>query len=694
MSLKIISIGPYCYVHVKDTETNVVGLFCGPTRLTLFPNQQQIGVVKDMLVIKPNQHMLIKNPVVRDAAGEPVLVAVTGEDGAPLDPPSNYYKNAIGQFEYRHRSEFSAPFPLYPGEIVELTEDNLIVNRNESLEIEVEEDWTNPKSGTVHIAGETFMVPGPCVFLPAPEISVLNKHTANCIVHGQAIPVTASRDLIDNNGVARISGESYLYRKTGSYLPKVGEVFSTLRTMTLITEHTSLKLYSEVDHLDFFGKMRRAGDEWLVTQEMATEYILDIHEVKMGVVRRTILDRGKYGMIRNYIDDNGIQQWGSLKLMRGPTDFFLRPNEVLEGGVRTLDVLGDDQALLLFAEQAFVDSEGVSRFAGEKWCFTGPGIYEPSIHVKILDRRQAFPLGKGEGIYVKNNTTGTVRAQIGSTYMLKADEVLWEKELSPELEELYALEKMGVQYIPPKMVKGKLVYEKPDITGYSRVKHEVISYCVPFNRAVQLYDFKTKTSKVSFGPDLILLQPEEVFTVLSISGGRPKVENAIKSFSMMLGPDFMTDLVTVETADHAAIEIELAYGWVFEYNREDPNDPANAKLFSIKDFVGNACKSISSRIRGAISAVSYDEFHHSSSTILRQAVFGLDKTTGEIRNSLTFTGNNLTFKSCDIKSQRPVEKEIAEKLKQNTFLAIQIKTQATELKYRSEKDQFQQESNG
>jgi len=169
----------------------------------------------------------------------------------------------------------------------------------------------------------------------------------------------------------------------------------------------------------------------------------------------------------------------------------------------------------------------------------------------IKEKRKAIPMGAGEGIYIKDVTSGQVRAHIGSTYLLKSHEVLWEKSLTPEMEELYAMGKLGISYIPPKIKNGKLVYDKPDCSKYKRTKHEVVSYAVPENRAVQLYDFKTKNSKVLFGPELILLQPEQTFTVLSISGGKPKIEDAIKSFSLMLGPDFMTDQVVVETADHA-----------------------------------------------------------------------------------------------------------------------------------------------
>lgn len=163
---------------------------------------------------------------------------------------------------------------------------------------------------------------------------------------------------------------------------------------------------------------------------------------------------------------------------------------------------------------------------------------------------------------------------------------------------------------------------------------------------------------------------------------------------MALGPDFMTDLVTVETSDHAVLDIQLAYDWKFLYDRENPQDPQNIRLFSLKDFVGNACKSISSRIRGAVSAKTYDEFHHCSAKIIKDAVFGIDKATGETRKRLFFENNNLEITSCDIKSIRPVDKDIDEKLKQNTFLSIKIKAEATELAFTSQKDMLEQQLKG
>lgn len=45
------------------------------------------------------------------------------------------------------------------------------------------------------------------------------------------------------------------------------------------------------------------------------------------------------------------------------------------------------------------------------------------------------------------------------------------------------------------------------------------------------------------------------FTVLSLSGGKPKVENSVKTLALALGPDFLTDVVIVETSDHARLQL-------------------------------------------------------------------------------------------------------------------------------------------
>lgn len=66
---------------------------------------------------------------------------------------------------------------------------------------------------------------------------------------------------------------------------------------------------------------------------------------------------------------------------------------------------------------------------------------------------------------------------------------------------------------------------------------------------------------VVFGPELVSLDPEEQFTVLSLSAGRPKRPHARRALCLLLGPDFFTDVITIETADHARLQLQLAYNW-------------------------------------------------------------------------------------------------------------------------------------
>ena len=68
-------------------------------------------------------------------------------------------------------------------------------------------------------------------------------------------------------------------------------------------------------------------------------------------------------------------------------------------------------------------------------------------------------------------------------------------------------------------------------------------------------------ARVVFGPELVMLGPDEQFTQLSLSGGKPKRPNVIKALCLLLGPDFCTDIITIETADHARLQLQLSYNW-------------------------------------------------------------------------------------------------------------------------------------
>jgi len=175
---------------------------------------------------------------------------------------------------------------------------------------------------------------------------------------------------------------------------------------------------------------------------------------------------------------------------------------------------------------------------------------------------------------------------------------------------------------------------------------------------------------------------------LSLSGDQPKRPNVIKALSILLGPDFMTDVVIVETADHARLSLKLSYNWHFELDKKFPDN-----IFSVPDFVGDACKAIASRVRGEVALHSFDEFHRNSAKIIRTAVFGVDDK-GKIQNRFSFQANNLVISNIDIQSVEPVDSRTRDALQKSVQLAIEITTRSQEAEARHEAERRDQESRG
>merc|ERR1712200_48107 len=119
-----------------------------------------------------------------------------------------------------------------------------------------------------------------------------------------------------------------------------------------------------------------------------------------------------------------------------------------------------------------------------------------------------------------------------------------------------------------------------------------------------------------------------------------------------------------------------------------------AKLFCVPDFIGDMCKAIGSRIRGAVSAVSFDNFHKHSAKIITHAVFGIDEKTKVAKEELRFAANNLVVTSIDVKSVEPSDQRTRDSLQKSVTLAIEITTQSQEAAARREAERTEQESRG
>ena len=123
----------------------------------------------------------------------------------------------------------------------------------------------------------------------------------------------------------------------------------------------------------------------------------------------------------------------------------------------------------------------------------GPIEYVPPVEVDVVMKRNAIPLDENEGVYVRDIKTGKVRAVTGETYMLNQDEELWEKDLPPVVEMLLHEDPLADRSV----LTGREMVAPPKASQV-RDKTRVVTFRVPHNAAVQIYDYKEKKARYYF----------------------------------------------------------------------------------------------------------------------------------------------------------------------------------------------------
>lgn len=660
----IFRIPPYYYIHILDQNTNVTRVEIGPKTYIRQDNEKVVFGPQQMITIPPRHYCIVENPVLVNA------------DNKVVYDDNGQAKLKHADLDIRLAQD---PFPLYPGEVLQKSKTALtVVHVNAALRLRAILDFKD--TDQQRIAGDEWLFEGPGTYIPRKEVEVIQTVLAVIVKPNQAIKLRARKETKDRQGNERVTGEEWIVQQTGAYLPGAYEEVVEIVDACVLTEKNALHMRATRTFTDTKGNVRRNGEEWLITFNDTESYIPNVYEEVVANVDIITLNNRQYCVIRDPIGADGKPQLGRKKLVKGDKSFFLQPGEDLEKGIQDVHVLGEDEGLILKASEEFMDGK-VKRAPGDRWMIRGPGEYVPPVEVEVSAFRKAMPLDLNEGVYVRNIKTGQVRAVIGCTYMLNQDEELWEKVLPPVVEDLIA---SGKDPLADRSDRGSGAKSKP------RDKTKVVTYRVPHNAAVQIYDYKDKKARVIFGPDLVMLGPDEQFTVLSISGGKPKRPNVIKALCLLLGPDFCTDIVVVETADHARLSLQLSYNWHFATckNAED-----GAKLFSVPDFVGDSCKAIASRIRGAVASVKFDDFHKNSAKIIRSSVFGVG-ADGKVIDKFMFPANMLNITSIDIQSVEPVDQRTRDALQKSVQLAIEITTASQEAAAKHEADRLGQEARG
>jgi major vault protein len=629
-----------------NNNDNTKRLVCGPKNFGL-EDHEELEFGPSSFIFIPNLHYVeIQNPIVLKKDGSVAL----GRFGLAM-----YQWNKI---EVRTRNGFSEPFPLYPEEklIDNKSKPLKYIENGQALLLKCVISYTEGE--VVKKEGDEWLFKGPGHYVPRQEVEIGRTIEMSTIRKNQALKLVADRTLTDCYGIERKAGQSWLIREEGSYLPNVGENSFGLEQAIILDDRSALHIKANADFTDIYQVKRNAGEEWIITSDISTSHILDIHEENMGIEAPIILGEEQYCVIVNPYDKNTRKiSLGKFKLMKGVCSFFLNPGESLRENVQYAKILTAEESILIQALEDYTDPiSKQTHKAGAKWMISGPIKFIPPVELSILSTSRIIPLDKNEGIYVRNTKTGKVFKHMGSSYYLKPEEVLWEKNLPQEVEKIYLR----------------------DLNLTKRDKTRIVSYKCPFNAIMQIYNMKAKSNRIIFGPNLAVLDPDEEFTLIQLSGKCPKESGVVSTLYLQIGPVFSTDEFEVETVDHTKLMLKVSYNWMFDIK---PGQEDRAlKIFTIRDFIADMCMSNASKMRSFISTLKFEDFHKNSDRFIKKAVFG-ENEKGEINTSYIYKDSHLTINDVDIKNVIPTDKKTLNLLQESVSLAIQLTTKTIEQEF-------------
>lgn len=669
----VLKLGVHQYAHITNDNDNGTVLITGPMTRTLGSDERLTKPITPFHVVPHGHYCCIENP------------HEVAEDGVtPVCDKSGQVKVSLGK-----RKIFVGPLavPLYPEEKLVSVEPLTVLDTNSALLVRVIHDYTS-EGGVRRSQGERYLFKGPGTYFPRVEETPLEVRHAVNIKKGCAIRLRALELFTDRTGRTRKRDDEYLYLTPGSYLCDVDEQFVEHVEPLIIPPDEALHVEVLRNFVDerpnAFNRARHAGEVYVVTHEDCPMFVPHPNEKILRTVHKMRLTDKQYAVIVN----------ASKSRRRTITNvsYYLQVDEEVENdAIRGCYLLGEGQALLLRALDMFQDESvepPVQRVAEDLWLLHGPREYVPHSLVEVCkdkngnDIRERILLCDGDGIYVRDKTTGVVRTVTGpAAYMLGVHEELWEKSLPPDVEgclqrQLSPMEGHIAAGQGPVLVPRNLV----------RSAYKTVVYKVPHRSVTQLYNYRTMKTRTIFGPDRVTLEPDEEFTVVKLSlpssdGTSPakcqsKESSRVNALHLFLGPSNVTDIVHVETRDHAQLALQLCYAWHFDVAHGD--EAAARKCFGVDDFIADACSLIAGRIRAAVASLPFQQFHKSSVKVLQQAVFGINPVNGDPMSELRFDANNFVVTSVDTHTMEVLDPRTREGLQKSVKIAIEMSTQAQE----------------
>ncbi len=110
-----------------------------------------------------------------------------------------------------------------------------VVPANTALRLRAILDYEDD-SGEKRVAGDEWLFEGPGTYIPRKEVVVDETIRATVVKSNQAIKLRARKELVDKTGEKRVTGEEWLERKIGAYMPGAYEEVVGVVNAYVLTE--------------------------------------------------------------------------------------------------------------------------------------------------------------------------------------------------------------------------------------------------------------------------------------------------------------------------------------------------------------------------------------------------------------------------------------------------------------------------
>lgn len=630
------------YIYIQSTNTGKIHTVVGPNKVTL--DNQELAVTyegRSQFKICDNPLAAIKRSVVVPEGYYCVLVNPSSIDDRPHPPEKDKTEPPTLNIGNKIVIEGPTMFALWPGQEAEVIRGHQL-RSNEYLigrvynEEEARENASKARivrantegdEATINApelfdaknltVGQLIIIPGTQVsfYIPPTGISVLavdgnlKKYVREAITLEQLEYCV----LLDENGKKRFErGPKVVFpTATESFMVKDGK--NKFRAIEL-NPIQGLHIKATAAYKDeVLGRDIKEGEEFFIKGDQFPIYF---PREEHSIVKYDGKDKqfaisipkgeGRYVLER---------QVGNIRMVTGPN--MLLPNPVIEVPVRR--VLSDQECMLWYPgnNEVLVFNRELRELSASSPTTRGGAVSEGEIN------RAA-----------RKGTRGVMAsASLGNSLEMAAQSSMVSSAYGAGLSD--EIERSSTYTTPRSLTLNTKLQGVPRIAiwpGY----------------AIRVEDSSGQT-RVEVGPKVVLLQYDEVLSVLSFSQGTPKTsDNPMRTPYLRIMNNKVTDQLTVETRDHAFIQLTLSYLVSFDPAMKD-------RWFNIDNYIKLMCDRTRAEITAAVRGIDVAKFHEDPMSILSRVVMNEEE-------SRTFDENGMMITSFELRDFRFGDKTVADLL--------------------------------